>query len=275
MNVGAAREEDSPLRVLVHGITGRMGREVLAALHSAPDVEPVGGVRRSSQQPIPLPGGSGLVPVFYSVSEAIDACAPHVMVDFSNAEAARAAVWTAAAREVHLVIGTTGLGSADMEGLRKIALQHEIGAVVAPNFALGAVLLGYLAQTVARHFDYAEIVETHHEAKKDAPSGTALALARSLASGRTSPFQRPTPEKETLPGTRGGDSDGVTIHSMRMPGRLAHHEIILGAQGQTLTLRHDTVNRECYMPGVLAAVRKVGNYAGQVVGLEKVLGLEA
>ena len=275
MNVGAAREEDSPLRVLVHGITGRMGREVLAALHSAPDVEPVGGVRRSSQQPIPLPDGSGLVPVFYSVSEAIDACAPHVMVDFSNAEAARAAVWTAAAREVHLVIGTTGLGSADMEGLRKIALQHEIGAVVAPNFALGAVLLGYLAQTVARHFDYAEIVETHHEAKKDAPSGTALALARALASGRTSPFQRPTPEKETLPGTRGGDSDGVTIHSMRMPGRLAHHEIILAAQGQTLTLRHDTVNRECYMPGVLAAVRKVGNYAGQVVGLEKVLGLEA
>ena len=275
MNVGAAREEDSPLRVLVHGITGRMGREVLAALHSAPDVEPVGGVRRSSQQPIPLPDGSGLVPVFYSVSEAIDACAPHVMVDFSNAEAARAAVWTAAAREVHLVIGTTGLGSADMEGLRKIALQHEIGAVVAPNFALGAVLLGYLAQTVARHFDYAEIVETHHEAKKDAPSGTALALARALASGRTSPLQRPTPEKETLPGTRGGDSDGVTIHSIRMPGRLAHHEIILGAQGQTLTLRHDTVNRECYMPGVLAAVRGVRNYAGQVVGLEKVLGLEA
>ena len=275
MTVEAAREKDSPLRVLVHGISGRMGREVLAALHTAPDVEPVGGVRRGSQQPIPLPDGSGLLPVFYSVSEAIGACAPHVMVDFTNADAARAAVWTAAARDVHLVIGTTGLASADMEGLRKIALRYEIGAVVAPNFALGAVLLGYLAQAVARHFDYAEIVEAHHEAKKDAPSGTALALARALASGRKSPFQRPTPEKETLPGTRGGDSDGVTIHAIRMPGRLAHHEVILGAQGQTLTLRHDTVNRECYMPGVLAAVRAVGNYAGQVVGLEKVLGLQA
>ena len=275
MNVEAAREEDSPLRVLVHGISGRMGREVLAALHSAPDVELVGGVRRGSQQPIPLPDGSGLVPVFYNVPEAIDACAPHVMVDFTNAEAARAAIWAAAAREVHLVIGTTGLGNADMEGLRKIALRHEIGAVVAPNFALGAVLLGYLAHTVARHFDYGEIVEAHHEAKKDSPSGTALALARALASGRKAPFVRPIPEKETLPGTRGGDSDGVSIHSMRMPGRLAHHEIILGAQGQTLTLRHDTVNRECYMPGVLAAVRKVRNYAGQVVGLEKVLGLQA
>lgn len=271
----AAREEGSPLRVLVHGISGRMGREVLAALHAAPDVEPVGGVRRSSQQPIPLPDGSGLIPVFSNALEAIEACAPQVMVDFTNADAARAAVWIAAAREVHLVVGTTGLGSADMEGLRKIALQYEIGAVVAPNFALGAVLLGYLAHTAARHFDYAEIVEAHHEAKKDSPSGTALALARALASGRKSPFQRPAPEKETLPGTRGGDSDGVSIHAMRMPGRLAHHEVVLGAQGQTLTLRHDTVNRECYMPGVLAAVREVGKYAGRVVGLEKVLGLEA
>ena len=148
----------------------------------------------------------------------------------------------------------------------------EIGAVVAPNFALGAVLLGYLAHTVARHFDYAEIVEAHHEAKKDSPSGTALALARALAAGRKTPFQRPVPEKETLPGTRGGDSDGVTIHAMRMPGRLAHHEIVLGTQGQTLTLRHDTVNRECYMPGVLAAVRKVrrlrrtGGWAGEGAG---------
>ena len=273
MNVETARGEDSPLRVLVHGISGRMGREALAALHGAPDVEPVGGVRRGPTVPIPLPDGSGVVPVFASVSEAIDACAPQVMVDFTNADAARAAVWTAAAREVHLVIGTTGLGSADMEGLRKIALRHQVGAVVAPNFALGAVLLGYLARTAARHFDYAEIVEAHHEAKKDSPSGTALALARALASGRTAPFQRPAPEKETLPGTRGGDSDGVTIHAMRMPGRLAHHEVVLGAQGQTLTLRHDTVNRECYMPGVLAAVREVGNYAGQVVGLETVLGL--
>ena len=211
--------------------------------------------------------------MFDSVADAIDACAPHVMVDFSNADAARAALWTAASRKVHVVVGTTGLGSADMEGLRKIALQYQIGAVVAPNFALGAVLLGYLAHTVARHFDYAEIVEAHHEAKKDSPSGTALALARALAAGRKTPFQRPVPEKETLPGTRGGDSDGVSIHAMRMPGRLAHHEIVLGTQGQTLTLRHDTVNRECYMPGVLAAVRKVRDYAGQVVGLEKVLGL--
>ena len=275
MSVESARGEDSPLRVLVHGISGRMGREVLAALHGAPDVEPVGGVRRGSMQPMPLPDGSGVVPLFSSVSEAIEACAPHVMVDFSNAEAARGAVWNAASRQVHLVIGTTGLAEADMEGLRKIALQHEIGAVVAPNFALGAVLLGYLAHTVARHFDYAEIVEAHHEAKKDSPSGTALALARALASGRKTPFKRPAPEKETLPGARGGDSDGVSIHAMRMPGRLAHHEIVLGTQGQTLTLRHDTVNRECYMPGVLAAVRKVGDYAGHVVGLEKVLGLEA
>jgi 4-hydroxy-tetrahydrodipicolinate reductase len=114
----------------------------------------------------------------------------------------------------------------------------------------------------------------HHEAKKDAPSGTALAIARALAQGREGPFQRNVTEKETLAGTRGGEYQGISIHSARMPGRLAHHEVVLGTQGQTLTLRHDTISRECYMPGVMAAVQYVVQSKGLTVGLERILGLE-
>jgi 4-hydroxy-tetrahydrodipicolinate reductase len=262
----------APIRVVVHGAAGRMGREVLAALSREKDMEPVGGVDiKPLGESIPLPDGSRTIPYATSLEGMLSQVGAQVVVDFTNAEACMAAVPVAAKYGANLVIGTSGLSEANLTEIDRIARESGIGAFLAPNFALGAVLMQHLARIAAPFFDYVEIVEMHHEAKIDAPSGTALALARAIAQGRS--FQRNIPQKEPLPGTRGGDYQGVTIHSVRMPGRLAHHEVTFGTSGQTLSIRHDTISRECYMPGVLKAIREVANFKGLVVGLEKILGL--
>ncbi|MBI4282067.1 MAG: 4-hydroxy-tetrahydrodipicolinate reductase [Chloroflexi bacterium] len=251
-----------------------MGREVVAAVCREPGLEPLCGVdKNATDEYLPLPDGSGRIPISSDLGRMIDIYRPQVMVDFTNADASIAACRVAAAKGVNLVVGTTGLTAANIKELDSLAREYDIGAFVAPNFAIGAVLLMHLARGLGRYFDYADIVEMHHEAKIDSPSGTALALARNLREGRDGPFIRPAPEKEPIEGTRGGELEGVSIHSVRMPGRMAHHEIVLGTQGQTLSLRHDTINRECYMPGVLLAIREVVKSKGLVVGLEKLLGL--
>jgi 4-hydroxy-tetrahydrodipicolinate reductase len=262
------------IKVLVHGVLGKMGREVLAAVCREPGLEPTCGVvRDATVDYLSLPDGSGRIPISSDLEGMIGICRPQVMVDFTNAEASIAACRVAAANGVNLVVGTTGLTEATLRELDGLAREHEIGAFVAPNFALGAVLIIHLARGLGKFFDYADIVEMHHEAKIDSPSGTALALARSLREGRDGPFIRPHPKKEPVEGTRGGEMDGVSIHSVRMPGRMAHHEVILGTQGQTLSLRHDTISRECYMPGVILAIKEVVKSKGLVVGLDKLLGL--
>ena len=249
-----------------------MGRESLAALQREPDMEPVGAVcGRERGDSIQLPEGSGIIPLSTDLKGMVSVTGPDVVLDFTNAEAAMDAAHVTAARGIDLVTGSSGLSEADLEALDRLSKEHGVGIVVAPNFALGAVLLTHLATEAARHFDYVEIVESHHETKIDAPSGTALALARALA--QVGNFQWNRPEKESLPGTRGAEHGGVGIHSVRMPGRSAHHEVIFGAAGQTLTLRHDTMGRDCYMPGVVRAVREVVKRKGLVVGLSNILGL--
>ena len=262
------------MRILIHGVSGRMGREALTAVYRDPDHTVAGGVRRhADSDAYPLPDGSGAVPLFPDVVSAIEACNPHVLVDFTSADVLMGAAREALPRGVHLVTGTTGLAEDQLLEIDSLAQEHGVGAVLAPNFAIGAVLLIHLAGLVARFFDYAEVMEAHHEAKIDAPSGTALAIARALAAGRGSPFTHPTPEREPIAGSLGAEHQGVGIHASRMPGRLAHHEIVLGTAGQTLSLSHDTINRECYMPGVLAAIKQVVQYRGLVRGLDKILGL--
>ena len=262
------------IRVLIHGVLGKMGREVLTAVCQAPDMEPAWGVdKNATDQYLPLPTGKGNMPISSNLVDMIDTCKAQVMVDFTTSDASLEACRLAAANGINIVVGTTGLSEETIVELDSLAKEHDIGAFVAPNFAIGAVLIMHLARGLGRYFDYADIVEMHHEAKIDSPSGTALTLAKMLQEGRDSPFTRTHPEKELLPGTRGGEIEGISIHSIRMPGRLAHHELILGTQGQTLSLRHDTINRECYMPGVTLAIREVVKYKGLVVGLENLLGL--
>ena len=262
------------IRVLIHGVQGRMGTEVLAAVCREPGLEPACGVDQGvAEGTIPLPDGTGVLPVSPDLARSISSHTPQVMVDFTNAQAAMEGCRIAAAGGVSIVVGSTGLTDEHLRELDDLATRHNVGVFVAPNFAIGAVLMIHLVRGLGKYFDYADVIEMHHETKIDSPSGTALALAKGLREGRGSPFVRPTPEREPIEGSRGGELEGVSIHSVRMPGRMAQHEVVLGTQGQTLSLRHDTINRECYMPGVTLAIREMVKRKGLVVGLEKLMGL--
>lgn len=174
---------------------------------------------------------------------------------------------------LRIVIGTTGLSQENIAEIEGLCKKNKIGAFIAPNFTLGAVLMVHLSAIVSKFFDYAEIIELHHEKKLDAPSGTALTTARAMAGARGKRFDYAKVHKETVPGGRGAETDGIAIHSVRMPGLLAHQEVVFGGPGQTLTIRHDSINRECYMPGVAMAIREVIKRNDLVVGLDKLMGL--
>ena len=261
----------APISVVVNGATGKMGTETIAALCREDDLALVGATcRQERTATLALPGG-GEVPLSTNLGDILDQTHPEVLVDFTNAAACMEAAPVAAAHSTNLVLGASGLTEDHLQQLDALANDQGIGIIVAPNFALGAVILKRLVEQAAAYFDYVDIVESHHEAKIDAPSGFAVALARSI--GDQKQFQRNVTEKENLPNTRGGEYNGVTLHSIRMPGRSAHHEVIMGAAGQTISLRHDTLGRDCYMPGVLRCIREVVKQPGLVVGLENILGL--
>ena len=262
---------DRPIKVAVNGALGRMGQTVLGAVEADPVTIAVGGAdSAASADTVEVPDGNP-VPLAPTLAELLSKVDADVVVDFSNGAGAVEAMAAATGAGVRVVSGSTGVQSGELERFGAIAAEKDIGIISASNFALGAVLMIHLARESARFFDYAELTEIHHEAKIDAPSGFALALAKSI--GDRKQFARNYPERENLPGTRGGEYNGVTIHSVRMPGRSAHHEVILGAPGQTVSLRHDTLGRDCYMPGVLRCIREVVKRPGLVVGLENILGL--
>lgn len=261
------------IRVAVSG-SGFMGREVLAAVCRQPDMEAVGVIEKFAREDSALlPSGEGRVPVASDPAALIDATGPRVVIDFTNAawtpEVARAAL----PRGVSLVVGTTGLSESFLDELAAECKSRGVGAFVAPNFAIGAVIMAHLARIAAPFFDYAEIIESHQQGKVDAPSGTALMFAREMAQARGRPFEHTLPEKEPLTGARGAAYQGIAIHSQRMPGFVAHHEIAFGGTGQTLRIRHDSTGRESFIPGVLMAVREVLNRKELVVGLDKLIGL--
>jgi 4-hydroxy-tetrahydrodipicolinate reductase len=263
----------SSIRVVVSG-TGKMGREVLTALCHEPDLEPVGVLEKlSAEEFASLPDGSGLVPLDREPHTLFARCGPDVVVDFTNAEWAPSVARAALQAGARPVIGTTGLPDDFVRELETTCKSKGLGAVLAPNFAIGAVLLIHLAKIAARHFDYAEVIELHHEQKVDAPSGTALATAREMLAARGRPFEQNVPQKETLPGTRGGSLDGINVHSVRLPGLVAHQEVIFGGRGQTLSIRHDSTGRESFIPGILLAIREVMNRSELVRGLDKLIGL--
>ena len=254
---------------------GRMGSTVLGAVAEAPGMTPVGGADlvAGAGTSIPVPGGSGSVPVVNNLADLLESVDADVVVDFTNGEAAAEAMRTAIEKGVRVVSGSTGVSSADLEKVRAMAEESGVGVISASNFALGAVLLGHLAGIASQYFEYADLIESHHEAKVDAPSGTALSIADSMARGKGGTFTSSNTEKETLAGVRGGMSGGINVHSARMPGRVARHEVVFGAQGQTLTMIHDSIDRGSFMPGVVTAIRHVMTLDGMVVGLDKVLGL--
>jgi len=213
------------------------------------------------------------VPLHTNLTSLIEMYHPQVVVDFTVPEAALSSARLALKNGANLVMGTTGLSEANLKEIDRLAHDHKRGAVVAPNFAVGAVVMIHLAKVASRYFDNAEIIELHHDRKLDAPSGTALATARAMLNVHGKPFGSPVTEKETLKGTRGGQTDGISIHSVRLPGLVASQEVIFGALGQTLTIRHDTISRESFMPGVILAIKEVVKRTGLVYGLDVLLNL--
>jgi len=261
-----------PIRVVVHGAVGKMGQTLVDTLCREPDLQLVGAIDlKAAEDKLPLPDGSA-VPFSSDLDYILFECQPEVLVDFSTAKAVMPAVRQAAERGVNLVIGTTGLAADDVKEIERLAKAKGVGVVIAPNFALGAVLMMHLAKIAGKYLDHAEIIELHHEGKLDAPSGTALATAKGMAEARGKPFSTPPADKKS--DSRGKQVEGISIHSVRLPGLIAHQEVILGGAGQTLSLRHDTSGRDCFMPGVMLAIRAVVKKKGLTYGLDSLLGLK-
>ncbi|MBI2766896.1 MAG: 4-hydroxy-tetrahydrodipicolinate reductase [Chloroflexi bacterium] len=256
------------IRVLVSG-AGKMGRTVAGAVAAAPGMAPVGFVDALSRE-TELDG----LQVYTDAPFALNQAKPQVVIDFSNAAWTPALAAAALDARVRLVIGTTGLPAEFMEFIAREAAERKVGVVIASNFAIGAVLMMHFAKQAARFFDNAEIIELHHDQKVDAPSGTAKTTAELMRAARKEPFTHPPTERETVAGTRGGELDGIAIHSVRLPGLVAHQEVIFGGLGQTLTIRHDTTGRDSFMPGVIAATRAVMDVDHLVLGLDRLFGLE-
>jgi 4-hydroxy-tetrahydrodipicolinate reductase len=262
----------NPIKIVVHGACGRVGKVLLETIRPESGVEVVGGVdMKGSGSEISLPDGTSL-PFSNDLEKMIKAVKPEVVVDFSLAPATLPAVRIAFKHKIHMVIGTTGLTADNLAEIDRLARKNGVGAIVASNFALGAVLMMNFARLAAKYMDYAEIIELHHPAKLDAPSGTALNTAKAMAAYRGRPFSESADHGKNFP-SRGENANGIPIHSVRLAGLMAHQEVILGGLGQTLTIRHDTINRECYVPGVLLAVREVAKHQGLVEGLERLLDL--
>jgi len=270
--VPQGRNLTAMIRVAVIGAAGRMGAEVCRAVDAAADLELVAAVDSGSAGgPLaPMVGFRTDLEIADGFDAVIDSDA-QVVIDFTVVEAARATLAAAAAVGVHAVVGTTGFSAEDLSELRSLFTSSN--CLVAPNFAIGAVLMMRFAELASPYFESAEVIELHHDAKVDAPSGTALSTVERMAAASSDWGDDPT-LNEILPGVRGGSGPaGIPIHSVRMRGLVAHQEVLLGTTGQTLTIRHDTIDRTSFMPGVLLATRRVADLPGLTVGLDALLDI--
>src|SRR4030088_11013 len=246
-----------PIRVAVAGYRGKVGSVLAAAFQAESGIDYVGGVEL----------GDDLARFLHEKR-------PRAFVDFTQPSQAVHNALAAVAAGASPVIGTTGLTADAVDKLEIACKTKGLGGIIAPNFAIGAVLMMHLADIAAPHFDAAEVIEMHHATKLDAPSGTALSTAKRLAAKRRDkPFSHQKAEKETLAGTRGGEEGGVAVHSVRLPGFVADQEVIFGLPGQTVTIIHRTTSREAYIPGVLLAIRRVVAEPRFYRGLDDLLGL--
>ncbi len=254
------------IRVGVLGAVGKMGRAICEGVAADPELEIVAKIDPS--------GGEG---ISTSIEALVEAGAD-VAIDFTQPGVAFANVTFCLEHGIHCVVGTTGMSEAELEKISELANSGSANAFVAPNFSIGAVLMMHLSVLAARHLGSCEIVEMHHNQKLDAPSGTARKTATDIAAvwkehGRAPGGEHHPDEEEKIPGSRGGEADDIHIHSVRLRGAEAHQEVIFGAPGQTLTIRHDAMNRTSYLPGIILAVKSVASKPGLTVGLENLMDL--
>ncbi len=247
------------INIAVCGANGKMGQEVIKAVENAEDMALVAKIDIKDGE-------------YSSIQEAKDAVKIDVLIDFTQPKSIYENALYCLKNSINIVIGTTGLSDGQIAELKKLSEANSLGCLIAPNFSTGAVLMMKFAQMASKYFDNAEIIELHHNQKKDAPSGTAVKTALMMAEANDNFTTGNCAEVETIEGARGASSyNNIHIHSVRMPGYIASQEVIFGAGGQILTIRHDSMNRECYMAGVLLAARHVYQNKNFVYGLENIL----
>jgi 4-hydroxy-tetrahydrodipicolinate reductase len=250
------RTEDNPIRVGVLGARGRMGAEVCRAVEAADDMEIVAMVDTGDWM--------------FDIADA----GAEVVVDFTHPDVVLDNIRFCVDQDIRCVVGTSGFDTTKLDTVSQwLEQKPELGVLIAPNFALGAVLAMRFAQVAARYYRSTEIIELHHNRKADAPSGTAAHTARLIAAARVAAGVEPGPDATTseLDGARGALVEDVRVHSVRLAGLIAHQEILFGGDGETLTIRHDSLDRKSFMPGVLLGVRSILSRTGLVVGLENLL----
>ncbi|MFY9446419.1 MAG: 4-hydroxy-tetrahydrodipicolinate reductase [Dethiobacteria bacterium] len=265
----------SPIKIVVSGAAGKMGQAVIKAVVQEEDLELVGAAD-------PVKAGfdaaalAGLEPRGVIIRERLEEVLAEteaaVVIDFSTPLAVMENIHTALKQRVAAVVGTTGITEDDLRQVESWVRQYETGAIIAPNFSLGAVLMMKMAQICARYLPAVEIIECHHDGKIDAPSGTAIKTAQLIREANPC-LEMEKEELEKVPGVRGGRVEGIPVHSVRLPGLVAHQQVIFGGNGQLLTLRHDSMDRSSFMPGLLLAVRRAPGNKELIYGMENLIEL--
>ncbi|MGE5397905.1 MAG: 4-hydroxy-tetrahydrodipicolinate reductase [Chitinophagales bacterium] len=260
--------------VLVTGILGKMGIETARAIKNSSGMMLIGGVDVRSQGQLlsSITGDDSDKQIIEdNLDTSLETKKPDVVVDFTNPQAVFSNARTTLRHGLHCVIGATGLSDKELGILEELALKNQVGVAVIPNFAIGAVVMMKLAQEAARYLSDVEIIELHHDGKIDAPSGTAIKTAEMIHQIREETNPGVKSEYEQYPGARGSKINNIRVHSVRLPGLVAHQEVLFGGTGQTLTIRHDAFNRECFMPGVILTIRKIVTIQGLIYGLENLI----
>ena len=262
------------VRILLNGAAGKMGLAMAGFILANPEFTLVAAVdiKDTGCDVGELARGRKCgVSIESDLERAVRTASPDVMLDFTDPDTVEEGLFLALSLGLNCVVGTTGLSEARLEEADALARRAGVGLIVAPNFALTAVLMTRFATEAARYFPDYELVETHHDKKKDAPSGTALAMVRAIGGARSPHRQGRPDEYEEVAGCRGGDYEGARIHSVRLPGVVARHEITFGGPGQLLTIRQECTSRECFWPGVRLALLRVGEIKGLVHGLDDII----
>ncbi len=264
----------SEIKIVVAGPRGRMGREALQLVKDTEHFTLVGAIdhKYGGKKVSEIEGLPNLdAPIYTDIEACFSELQPDVLIDLTTPEVGRVHTEIALQYGVRPVVGTTGFSKEDLETLSKLAEEKGIGAIIAPNFAIGAILMMKFSQMAAKYFQDIEIIELHHDKKLDAPSGTAAKTAELISTVRESKKQGHPEEKEIMQGARGASYDGIHIHSVRLPGLIAHQEVLFGGNGQMLSIRHDSFNRESFMSGVKLAVETIMKIDLLVYGLENII----
>jgi 4-hydroxy-tetrahydrodipicolinate reductase len=261
-------------KIVIFGICGKVGESISRELIKEKDIDLVGGfdIKNVGMDIGGFLTGEKTGHKILNSYQEVERLKPDIVIDFTNADAAKKTIHWAIDNDINIIVGTTGISKEDLAGIEKKALKSKSKTLIVPNFSIGAVIMIAVSKIIAKYFDSCEIIELHHDKKKDAPSGTSILTAEQISLGKNYKKKRlEEGEKENLECSRGCFIDGIHIHSVRMQGLLAHQNVIFGTRGQTLSIRHDSLDRTSFYPGVILAIRNIDKIPSYTYGLEKLI----